>query len=264
MSDLSVKTTHTPTQDDLENFLSLLSTCYQSVPLTTAFITEIDRVQPGTEYTQLTSDRLKQHFSLGLPAAFKSNILLTTVTSPSSRLPLAAVLFEPPDFSGIPPAQARKQPGPILQEYRAVARAMKAHHMAMPNDGPHQWDTPAAPSQAASGPSGDPYPTDFNKDITTETRTFYHLSLLVRDISADREEAAQAVKEAVAVFLERAKKEDVPIFLEASSLDSKREFEKWGFKAVEERAVGRGRVNEKWWPTEGGEGVKVWGMVYNP
>lgn len=263
MSNLTVRTTSTPTQDDLSTFLDLLSVCYQSVPLTTAFITEIDGVSPGTEYKQLSPERLRQHFSLGLPAAFRSNILLTTVSSPSSSRPLAAVLFEPPDFSGTPPAQARKQPGPILSQYRAVARALKAKHMAMPDTGPHQWDTPASPSQASSGPSGDPFPNEFNKDTNTEIRTFYHLALLVRDTGADKAETAQAVKEAMALYLDRAKKEEVPIFLEASSQESKAEFETWGFKAVEEISVGQGKVDERGWPTSGGAGLKVWGMVFN-
>ncbi|KAK5939637.1 hypothetical protein PMZ80_008016 [Knufia obscura] len=264
MSNLTVRTTSTPTEDDLKSFIDLLSTCYQNVPLTTAFITEIDGVSPGTEYSQLSPERLKKHFSLGLPSAFKSNILLTTVSAANSSRPLAAVLFEPPDFSGTPPAQARKQPGPILSQYRSVARALKAKHLAMPDTGPHQWDTPAAPSQASSGPSGDPYPSDFNKDTNTEVRTFYHLALLVRDTDASKQETAQAVKEAMDVYLEKAKASDVPIFLEASSQESKDEFEARGFEAVEQVAVGQGRVDARGWPTEGGDGVKVWGMIYNP
>lgn len=135
MTDLKLHTTATPSNADLEAFLDLLSTSYQTVPLTTAFITEIDGVTPGTDYVQLSPERLKQHFSLGLPAAFRSNVLLSTVTSASSSKPLAMVLFEPPDFSGTPPAQARKQPGPILSQYRAVARDLKAKHLAMPDSG---------------------------------------------------------------------------------------------------------------------------------
>lgn len=264
MSNLTIRTTATPTQEDLDTFLDLLSTSYQTVPITTAFITEIDGVTPGTEYAQVSPERLKQHFSLGLPSAFKSNILLTTISSPSSSRPLAAVLFEPPDFSGVPPAQARKKPGPVLSQYRAVARDLKAKHMAMPESGPHAWDTPASPSQASSGPSGDPFPTDFNKDTNTEVRTFFHLALLVRDSSAPAAEAARAAKEAMNVYLDKAKSSDVPIFLEASSLESHDEFINWGFEAVDEVPVGKGKVDRRGWPTEGGDGVRVWGMVYNP
>ena len=264
MSNLQVRTTSTPTDNDLKNFLDLLSTSYQTVPLTTAFITEIDGVGPGIEYSKISSDRLRKHFSLGLPAAFKSNILLTTVSSPSSSRPLAAVLFEPPDFSGTPPAQARKQPGPVLSQYREVARNLKAKHLAMPNKGPHQWDTPAAPSQGASGPSGDPYPNEFNKDTSTEVRTFYHLALLVRDTSASQEETDQAAREAMQVYLDKAKSDDVPIFLEAGAPEKKDEFLKWGFEVLEEVSVGGGKVDRRGWPTAGGGGVKVWGMIYNP
>lgn len=129
--------------------------------------------------------------------------------------------------------------------------------------GPHQWDTPAAPSQASSGPSGDPYPSDFNKDPQTEIRTFFHLALLVRDTSAPREETEKAVKEAISVYLDKARSDDVPIFLEASSPESKEDFTKYGFKTVDEVAVGQGKVDRRGWPSTGGEGVKVWGMIYN-
>lgn len=263
MAELKVTTKQTTTQQDLDDFIELLSTAYQTVPLTTALITEIDNVSPAAQAEKLSPQRLKQHFGLGLPAAFKSNVLLTTVTSPSSRLPLAAVLFEPPDFSGTPPSHARKAPGRTLTEYRAAARMFKARYLAMPETGPHQWDTPASPSQASSGPSGDPYPNEFNKDINTEVRPFYHLSLLARNTAADAGQAAQAVKLAMQEYLDKAKKEDVPILLEATSPESKAEFEKFGFKSVGDVGIGVGRVNRAGWPTENGEGIDIWAMLYN-
>lgn len=264
MSNFAIKTTATPSAEDLSTFLELISTDYQSNPLTTAFITEIDGVAPGTEYSKLTPERLKQHFTLGLTAAFHSNILLTTVSSPASSSPLAAALFEPPDFSGIPPSHARKQPGPILSEYRGIARSLKARHLVMPESGPHQWETPASPSQASSGPSGDPFPAQFNKDADTELRTFFHLALLVRNTKEPQDLTAKAAEEAMQVYLDKAKAADVPIFLEVSQLEYKKKMESWGFKIVEEVQVGEGRVDRRGWPTSGGEGVSVWAMIFNP
>lgn len=264
MSKFTIKTILTPTAEDLTTFLDLLSTHNQDNPLTTAFITEIDGVAPSTEYSKLSPDRLKQHFTLGLTAAFRSNVMLTTASSPSSPKPLAAVLFEPPDFSGIPPSHARKQPGPILSEYRALARFMKARHLAMPETGPHQWETPASPSQASSGPSGDPFPADFNKDTDTEVRTFFHLAFLVKNTSAPADEVAQAVEEVMKVYLDKAKAADVPIFLESSQEEGRKEMESWGFKTLQEAKVGAGKVDARGWPTSGGQGVTVWGMIFNP
>lgn len=265
MSKLSLRTTATPTDKDLEQFIHLLATSHQAVPLTTAFITEIDGVKPDTQYAAIAPDRLKAHFSLGLPAAFKSNVLLTTVSSGSNpSQPIAAVLFEPPDFSGTPPAQARKKPGPILSQYRAIAREMKAKHMAMPDSGPHMWDTPASPSQSSSGPSGDPFPSEFNKDTYTEVRVFYHLALMVRDGAAPQDQTLQAVKEAMQVYMDKAKSTNVPIMLETSLPDARDYLLNWGFETLEEVQVGVGKVDERGWPDDNGQGVRVWGMVYNP
>lgn len=264
MSKLSLRTTATPTEKDLQQFIDLLASSHQTVPLTTAFITEIDGVGPDSQYAPITADRLKQHFSLGLPAAFRSNVLLTTVSHASnSSQPVAAMLFEPPDFSGTPPSQARKKPGPILTQYRAIARELKAKHMAMPDSGPRMWDTPASPSQASSGPSGDPFPSEFNKDAYTEVRTFYHLALMVRDGAAPQEQTLQAVKEAMQVYMDKAKATDVPILLETSVPEARDRLVNWGFETLEEVQVGVGKVDARGWPNHNGEGVKVWGMVYN-
>ena len=35
----------------------------------------------------------------------------------------------------------------------------------------------------------------------------------------------------------------------------------WGFNVVEEVVIGKGRVNEKGWPKEGGSGVRCWPMI---
>ena len=264
MSQYTLRTTATPTDTDLKDFIDLLASSHQTVPLTTAFITEIDGVTPEQEYKPITAERLKQHFSLGLPLAFKSNVLLTTVTTPDISRPIAAMLFEPPDFSGVPPSQARKQPGPILSQYRAIAREMKAKHMAMPETGPRMWDTPASPSQASSGPSGDPFPMEFNKDAYTEVRTFYHLALMVRDGNTPSDHTLGAVKDAMQVYMDKAKSTDVPILLETSVPEARDRLLNWGFETLEEVIVGAGSIDERGWPNKQGEGVRVWAMAYNP
>lgn len=264
MSKFTIKTTPTPTTDDLNTFLDLLSKFYIDNPLTTAFITEIDGVAPDAPFQKLTPERLQKHFSLGLGAAFRSNVLYTTISSPSSQQPLAAVLFEPPDFAGVPPSHARKQPGPVLSEYRGVARAMKAKYLSMPDSGPHMWETPASPSQASGGPSGDPFPSEFNKDTETEVRTFFHLSILVRNVNADRDEVDKAIEELMKVYLDKAKAVDMPILLEAGQEQGKEKMKALGFKILEAVQIGAGKVDERGWPTKNGKGVTVWGMLFSP
>jgi hypothetical protein len=260
-SDLpSIVSETSPSPETVEKFILLLSRSFNSLknPLTTAFITEIDGVKAGTEPSALTSERLQKHFSLGIPAAAKANILLLHDGDFKT-----AALIEPPDFCGIPPGQHRRDPGPILSEWRSTARQLKSMHLALPETGPRSWDTPAAPSQGSGGASEDPYPADFNKDAGVEIRPFYHIAIVAKDpeLSATQQEAAS--KAILGPILEKATREDVPVWAEASLPSKKEEYENLGFRVAEEVFVGKGRVSEEGWPTQNGAGVKCWGLIYD-
>ncbi|RMZ81989.1 hypothetical protein DV737_g2330, partial [Chaetothyriales sp. CBS 132003] len=268
-SQATVKTS--PPAADVEGFINLLSSSYLNVPLTTAFVTEIDSATSSSPAPPIDSARLHAHFSLGIPLACKSNILLSSIPASTARSPapadtafLAAALIEPPSFVGVPPSQARKNPGPVLAEYRATVRGLKAKYLGLPDTGPRSWDQPAAPSQSSSGPSEDPYPGDFNKDIDFETRPFYHLAMVGRQqgLSGEDEEKAQgAVDAVVKPIVDKSRQEGVPVWTEASTEASKAERERWGFRVAEEVVVGKGKVDAKGFPKQGGEGVRVWAMI---
>ncbi|OQV06814.1 hypothetical protein CLAIMM_11334 [Cladophialophora immunda] len=234
-----VKTTASPDQKWLDNFISLLSRSYLTTPLTTAFITEIDSTSPSADVSQ-------------------SNVVLI-----ESGGFTAAALFEPPDFCGIPPSQARRNPGPILQEWRSTARQLKAKYLSIPDQGEHSYDQPAAPSQSSGAPSEDPYPADFNKDTDFETRPFYHLAMIARDPDASPDASDKAFRACMDYFLKKARHEGVPVWLETASENAMKEYEGLGFRVCEEVVIGKGRVNEKGWPTEGGKGVVTWAMIWD-
>nr|KAK5442210.1 hypothetical protein LTR18_006063 [Exophiala xenobiotica] len=255
----STTVSSSPDKAFLDKFISLLSRSYLTTPLTTAFITEIDGTPPSANQADvITPERLTQHFTLGVTAAARSNVVVI-----ESGDFTAAALWEPPDFCGIPPSQARRNPGPILKEWRTTARKMKAKYLSLPDQGPHSWDQPAAPSQSSGAPSEDPYPADFNKDVDFETRPFYHLAMLARDPDVDEQKSFAAAKACMDAFLKKAKEEDVPVWLETASEASKKEYENLGFRVCEEVVIGKGRVNAKGWPQEGGEGVKTWAMIWD-
>ncbi|KIW91885.1 uncharacterized protein Z519_07855 [Cladophialophora bantiana CBS 173.52] len=254
-----VRITASPDQEWLDSFISLLSRSYLTTPLTTAFITEIDNSSPTADVSQvMTPERLTKHFTLGITAAAKSNVVLV-----ESGDFTAAALFEPPDFCGIPPSQARRNPGPILQEWRSTARMLKAKYLSIPDQGEHSYDQPAAPSQSSGAPSEDPYPADFNKDIDFETRPFYHLAMIARDPDAPPDKSRKAFKACMDYFLNKARDEGVPVWLETASESAMKEYEGMGFRVCEQVVIGKGRVNEKGWPTEGGKGVVTWAMIWD-
>jgi hypothetical protein len=254
-----VKTTSTPDQKWLDNFISLLSRSYLTTPLTTAFITEIDSTDPSSDRSQvITPARLQKHFTLGITTAAKSNVVLI-----ESDNFAAAALFEPPDFCGVPPSQARRNPGPILQEWRGAARQLKAKYLSIPDSGEHSYDQPAAPSQSSGAPSEDPYPADFNKDIDFETRPFYHLAMIARDPDADAKKGEAAWHACMSFFLKKAKEEGIPLWLETAAESARDEYVKLGFRVCEEVVIGKGRVDAKGWPKSGGEGVRTWAMIFD-
>jgi hypothetical protein len=254
----SVSFETSPSAETVDKFIKLLSRCFGKVPLSTAFITEIDGVAADTSPSTLTEERLSKHFNLGIPAAAKANILLL-----HDQDFKCAALVEPPDFCGIPPSQHRKHPGPILSEWRSTIRQLKAKHLALPETGPRSWDTPAAPSQSSGGPGEDPYPGSFNKDSSVETRSFYHIALVARDPDLSPTQHEAAFKAIVGYVLERAQKEDVPVWAEASQLERRAEYEKLGFNITDEVTIGKGKVNGQGWPTSSGTGVTCWGLLYD-
>jgi hypothetical protein len=244
-----------PPSDYVDKFINLLSRSFLTTPLTTAFISEIDQIQPGSK-AQITPERLQKHFSLGIPIAAKANVVLIEASDFA-----AAAMVEPPDFHGTAPSQARRQPGPILTEWRTMARQLKSKYLSIPDSGPRSYDTPAAPSQGSGGPGEDPYPNDFNKDIDYEMRPFYHLALMARDPDIDQKKSDASMRACLQPFLDKAKAEAVPIWLETATEDMRDYYQSLGFKVVEEVVIGKGRVDSKGSPQEGGEGVRCWPMM---
>lgn len=65
-------------------------------------------------------------------------------------------------------------------------------------------------------------------------------------------------------MMERAKKVNKPIWLEATTAYSRRQYERLGFEVVGEIVVGKGKVNRDGVNEKGGAGVMVTGMVWSP
>ena len=70
-----------------------------------------------------------------------------------------------------------------------------------------------------------------------------------------------AISAVVVPFLERARKEHLSVWLEATSLDVVPIYKHFGFQVVEEITVGSGRVNDYGETEDGGSGVRAWLML---
>jgi hypothetical protein len=66
--------------------------------------------------------------------------------------------------------------------------------------------------------------------------------------------------------LDRARADQAPAWLEATSAQAVKLYEYYGFRVVEEINVGKGKVDSEGWPTPdgSGEGVTAWAMIYDP
>jgi len=62
-------------------------------------------------------------------------------------------------------------------------------------------------------------------------------------------------------FIQKAKQDGVPLWLEATSEHSKNVYEALGFQVVEELKIGKGRCDKKGNLVDGGEGVSMWAMI---
>jgi len=62
----------------------------------------------------------------------------------------------------------------------------------------------------------------------------------------------------------KAREEGVPAWIEASSPYSKGVYEYFGFRTVGITHIGKGRVDGEGYPKEGGEGLIMYCMIYEP
>jgi len=65
-------------------------------------------------------------------------------------------------------------------------------------------------------------------------------------------------------YQQKAEKENKPLWLEATTEYSMKLYAKLGFEMVDEILLGKGKVGADGLQMKGGEGVKIWGMVWWP
>jgi ribosomal protein S18 acetylase RimI-like enzyme len=65
-------------------------------------------------------------------------------------------------------------------------------------------------------------------------------------------------------YQERASRDQTPILLEATTAKSMRLYSRLGWEVVDEIVLGKGKVSADGLLCKGGEGVKIWGMIWRP
>lgn len=99
-----------------------------------------------------------------------------------------------------------------------------------------------------------------HKALAPSARFYYLFFLGTREDCRGRGLCGQMIRH----YQEAAGKEGLPIWLEATTPYSARQYERQGFEAVEGFRLGVGAVGGDGLPKKGGEGVPVVGMIWRP
>lgn len=76
--------------------------------------------------------------------------------------------------------------------------------------------------------------------------------------------AAGLAKAIMRHYQEKARVDNLPIWLEATTANSRNLYLSLGFQEIEEITLGKGKVAADATPTPGGSGVTLWAMVWWP
>jgi len=153
--------------------------------------------------------------------------------------------------------------GPILLEWRQKVKGAKVRYLSLSaEDQKHGNGVPDDESMHMP-------PTHQESDITAPTaetsemklRPFYHLAFLARN--PDVPSVPGAISAVVLPFLDRARNEGVPAWLEATTPHAAAVYQHFGFRVVDHITIGVGKINADGWPEEGGQGVTSYAMIYD-
>lgn len=95
-----------------------------------------------------------------------------------------------------------------------------------------------------------------------EDKPFWHLGFLARNPAMDS--VPGAISALIRPYLDRARADGVPVWLEAIDERGVAIYEHFGFRLVEHVVVGKGTHSKSGWLEEGGEGVSGYCMIRMP
>lgn len=212
-------------KDQLDQFISIIVNAFSTTPLTTAFIVNHDSTPPPYPSPLIDYARRHKHFAQGIIDSADSGAEIVQAGDWS-----AVALWEAPGFKGKAFIDSKAKPGPLLGEWRSKVTDAKKKYLASPTD----------PDQI---------------------RPFYHFSFLARNTAVPK--VAGSIAAVIEPYLQRAREEMVPAWVEATTKQAAGIYTFYGFRLVEEITVGKGQVDAAGWPLEGGEGVTAYALIYD-
>jgi hypothetical protein len=234
-------------EEDVSRFISIITSAFSETALTTAFIVGIDSTPGPYPSPLIDSARRQRHFSQGILESASSGAELVHAGDWS-----AVALWETPSYQGKTFIDSKALPPPLLGEWRSKVKQAKAKWLAMP------WtSTPPSTDEDLSQESHQKDPD------SVQLRPFYHLSFLARNPA--KPPVRGSINAVITPFLERAKAENVPAWLEATTPRAARLYMSYGFRVVDIITVGEGQLDAQGWPATGRTaiGVTAYAMIFD-
>lgn len=221
-------------QPSILKLTSVLASAFTVVPLNIGFICDEDKIPPPYPSPLVDTDRFYRHFEHKIKKIAASNAVMLQAGDWSG-----VVIWEPPNFKDPRASDALDPKRQLFVEWRARIKVVKAKYLSDPD-------------YVVSEDSG-------HENVSF--RPYYHLGFLARN--PDIPTVQGTITALLEPFLQRARKEGVPVWLEASSPYAVGIYEHFGFRLVEVITIGIGKYGSDGWPKEGGEGINGYAMIYD-
>jgi hypothetical protein len=252
---------------DLDRFMDIITDSFANTALTTSFIVDNDNTPPPYPSPLIDADRRRRHFAQGILDSAASNAELVHAGDWS-----AIALWETPQYQGKAFIDSKARPGILLSEWRAKVKAAKEKHLAATTPMPSRLsdstpsidvDSSETTPSSTSGDSDNDNDTENEPPSSLPLRPYYHLSFLARNTAIPK--VSGSINAVMLPFLQRAKAENAPAWLEATTPQAVKIYEHFGFRIAEQIVVGKGKIDHEGWPTVDGkgEGVTAWAMIYD-
>lgn len=217
-----------PGTDEFEQFLTVLAATFEHTEMTFMFLTEVDNTPPPYPSTSIDRGRIRRYIEPGIRSIAENGGILLQAGDMS-----AVAVWEPPGFRGKAFSDQVITAGPIRRHWTEAVRALKEEYLGI-----------KLPETGA-----------------VTLRPHYHLGFLGRN--PDIPSVPGAISALVKPFLDQARQEGVPAWLEATDAYAVSIYEHYGFRLVKKVIIGAGKRNPQGWPEEGGAGVPGHPMIFD-
>lgn len=210
-------------------FVDGMVSAFRTTALTTTFISEMDNTPPPYPSPLVDLQRVRGHIGPAITSGAHEGAEIVEAGNYS-----AVAVWESPTYRGKPFSDTATGVAPLRFEWRTRVRQAKEKYLGT---------------------------ISTQDDVSPTLKPHYHLQFLGRNPNVPS--VPGAISAVITPYLERAKRENVAAWLEATTDQAIKVYTHFGFRVVETIFIGVGKRNSDGWPEEGGTGVPGTCMVFD-